>query len=1111
MTHGARLLQWALWLCLLLSAATAAVQCDEIWTQAIRSNSPVPAVINYPAPNPSFPEPLQAGDYYYDNNANWQIPANTIRTTVAPTARLFINGNLTIGANSRLNDTGVAEHFILVVSGSVTIQSGTRINGFILAGGAITLTDNVQIQGGITAKGALANFGATVQFDANALTRLQGGGLCSATLGCQTDNFSDGLLSEDWVTSRSSGTFTPAIVNGRLRLTQAVGNQSTSVTFQRLFPAADNLVIIEFDYFGWSPASGQGADGIAVILSDASVTPQPGAFGGSLGYAQKGPGTDCPNCPGFAGGWLGIGLDEWGNFSNPTEGRVGGPGFRRNAISIRGAQANQYRYLAGTAAGLSPPIDQRPSNTAAPGHRYRIVIDSRLSGQALVSVARDVRAGAGFQNLVEPFNALAQPGQGAVPENFFLSFTGSTGGSNNNHELDNVSICALRSLPVGVQIDHFEFDHSGQALTCQPETLTVRACLNADCSQLYTEPVTATLSPQLVPTGEWLGGHTINFSGGSTTVQLRRSTPGSVTVGVSGSVPGTRPLSTTLCRAGSGPKNTTSCTLNYASSGFVLEIPDGIANQPDSDVRLRAVRQSDATQACVPAFSDVTRTVQLWSDYITPDASSRPVSWPILVNEQAVSLSGTSPSSQVLTFNAAGEAVLQVNYADAGRVQLTARYQGSAATEDAGLVLQGAGQFSKRPYGLCVQTAADCAAGNASCPMFARAGESFPVVVSAHAWQDGAAAVCAMPVTPNFNLAGIALEHELLAPVDGIPGQLQPASYQHQRGLTGSTQIDALLTEVGVFRLTARPAPLSYLGMTIPPASSQPVGRITPDHFTLLYADITSGCSGFSYMGQEMDWSLDLQARAVSGQPTFNYVGDFARAAVQSDFVAENANNGVVLSNRLEPAGPTLQWLSGEASWQQTVVFGRSPTLDGPFQMMQFGLDFVDGDGIGLSGLDMNPGTSSDCALLGECSAIRLAGMQDIRYGRLALESAFGPEDEPLPLAFRAEYWDGERFVHNAADHCTQVTKTEDSLTTVEGPSTLSLDGVGGLLENGRFPAQTLYLNPPGLVNYWIIEYRVDPWLRDGGVNLDQNPQAEVFFGRYRGNPRRIYWREPLP
>src|SRR5690606_8134805 len=103
----------------------------------------------------------------------------------------------------------------------------------------------------------------------------------------------------------------------------------------------------------------------------------------------------------------------------------------------------------------------------------RITVDSRSAGSTLVSVERN--SGNGFVSLIAPFNAQNQVNQAPVPENFFLSLTGSTGGSTNIHELDNLSICALRSLPVGQQIDHFEFDYSGQALTCKPETFTIRA------------------------------------------------------------------------------------------------------------------------------------------------------------------------------------------------------------------------------------------------------------------------------------------------------------------------------------------------------------------------------------------------------------------------------------------------------------------------------------------------------------------------------------------------------------------------------------------------------------------------------------------------------------
>ena len=50
-------------------------------------------------------------------------------------------------------------------------------------------------------------------------------------------------------------------------------------------------------------------------------------------------------------------------------------------------------------------------------HLYRITIDSRVSGQALVSVERDTTgSGSSYATLIGAFNAMTAGGQAAVPE-----------------------------------------------------------------------------------------------------------------------------------------------------------------------------------------------------------------------------------------------------------------------------------------------------------------------------------------------------------------------------------------------------------------------------------------------------------------------------------------------------------------------------------------------------------------------------------------------------------------------------------------------------------------------------------------------------------------------
>ncbi|MFM5707260.1 DUF6701 domain-containing protein [Aeromonas veronii] len=1056
---------------------------------------------------------FSSGDYWIESLTMNQGTEIQIQGEV----RIFVKNTLELN-DAILNASGEGS-LLLFGYGGITLNGGSQINGYVYSDQRLTLNNSAIIRGRTTSR--------SLNMTDNSVINDQ---TFTPILGCFSDNFPGTVLSDKWVVKRTSGTFDPKIVSGRLRMTEASGNQATSATYQRLFPAANNLVEVTFRYYAWSPNWwNTGGDGLAVILSDATVTPQPGSFGGALGYAQRNNGT-----PGFAGGWLGVGLDEYGNFSNGNEGKVGGPGFRAQAIAIRGGVGSSYRYLAGTAANLNPKIDVSGTSSAQPGHLYRLRIDSRVAGRSMVSLDRD--SGLGFSNLVAPFDAMATAGQEQVPADFLLSLTGSTGGANNNHELDDIQICALRSNPIGVQIDHFQLDHSGQPLTCNPETVTVKACADAACTTLITDPVTATLS--LTPTSAsngWIGGNTVTFSGGSTTVQLRNNTPTAVTIGVSGSTPTTKPFSTTLCKAGAGTPSAAACTLNFADSGFFFDVPDTYSNQPQT-VTIKAVKKSDVTKLCVPGFASQTKSVKFWSSYITP--ASNPYNSQMSVNSSTIGASQGAATPLSLVFDAQGQSTITVKYPDAGKVQLDARYDGTGS--EAGLVMLGADQFVARPVGLCITPPqGGCAAGDSSCPVFKKAGEAFQVDIKAMAWEsanDGDICV-GNQTTPNFALSNIALGSTLVAPNPGINATLGTTAYNHVAAANSANSVSQTVSEVGVFRMTATPPANGYFNYTIPSAQSQPVGRFIPADFNLVSGDIVPACNAFSYMGQPFGVMLDVLARNTTGVQTRNYTGPFAKG--EAYISVANDKDGKSLSSRLRSLQP-LPWLDGRAalttgSSEFVRLSGTQP--DGPYKSLLFGLYMRDNDGDRtlIASPNFNDAVVGNCSGSG-CNARQIDSVPMKAYfGRLQAGTAAGLASAPLAIPLQMQYYEAGNWLQNKEDQCTQLSLANQGFTFLNPSHTFDAAtrelnlGAGRKIKLGlgsSAPGGDAALAKDGEILFHFakpdisvrIPYKVELakqpssplWLSDPTSANDGNLQGEAIFGSSRGNDRIIYRREVL-
>ncbi|OCA63165.1 MSHA biogenesis protein MshQ [Aeromonas piscicola] len=1050
---------------------------------------------------------LGDGDYFIDK---LNIDNVTIRLSGSGITRIFVNQDVTLFNTVNVNSNNQGS-LIWVNYGNMVLDNATTFYGYLYSDNKLTMNNYAAVYGRVTARYLIMDSQSSI--NETVLTPM---------LTCFADGFDSAQINPDsWVVAQRNSSTLPSVQNGRLRLTQNVTNQATSATFQRLFPGASNLVTVEFDQFAYKTSGTSGADGMAVVLSDATQTPQPGAFGGPLGYGFK------TGFSGFAGGWLGVGLDEYGNYAN--EGGNYNLGSRPQAVSIRGSGSGTsgYNYLAGTGSNLSPPVDSG-TNSNRP-HRYRITVDSRTAGSSLAKVERDT--GSGYSTLVGPINMASQAGQAAVPANFLLSLTGSTGSVTNFHEIDNVRICALRSNPVGVQIDHFQLDHSGQALTCNPETVTVKACADAACTTLITDPVTATLS--LTPTSAsngWIGGNTVTFSGGSTTVQLRNNTTTAVTIGVSGSTPTTKPFSSTLCKAGAGTPSAAACTLNFADSGFFFDVPDTYSNQPQT-VTIKAVKKSDVTKQCVPGFASQTKSVKFWSSYISP--ASNPYNSNMSVNNSVLGTSQGAATPVSLAFDAQGQSTITVNYPDAGKVQLDARYDGTGS--EAGLVMLGADQFVARPVGLCITPPQGvCAAGDSSCPVFKKAGETFQVDIKAMAWEsanDGD--ICTgNQATPNFVLSGIGLGSTLVAPNPGTNAVLGTTTYNHVAATNSINSVNQTVSEVGVFRMTATPPANGYFTYAIPSAQSQPVGRFIPADFNLVSGDIVPACNAFSYMGQPFGVALDVRARNLSGGQTQNYTGLFAKGSAYLS-VANN-KDGKSLSARLRSLS-ALPWVNGWSAFTGNSEFVRlsDTQQDGPYTSLLFGLYMKDNDGDKtlIASPDFNDAVAGNCSGAG-CNArlIDSVAMQ-VYFGRLLAGTGAGLASAPLAVPLQMQYYAAGNWQLNKLDQCTQFSLANQGFTFLNPGQTfdaasrdLSLGGnrkirlgLGSAAPGGE-SAQAKdgeilfqFAKPDISVR---IPYKVDLskqpsrplWLSDP-VTL----QGEAIFGSSRGNDRIIYRREVMP
>ncbi len=223
---------------------------------------------------------------------------------------------------------------------------------------------------------------------------------------------------------------------GALQLTTPAGSQVGMVLYKTPLATANGVTVTFTDatFNGSSP----GADGLAVFFTDASlpIPTVPGQPGGALGYGNAGG-------AGLASAYVGIGLDEYGNFSS-TAGGPGGPGRTPETIDVRGAASANYPYIGGylnasnVAASLPFNLDQ-PAATTRPANAPTVKVLLTAAGQLTVSI--DQHNGSGFVQYYTQ-SIVGVNGQPAVPANVYVGFSAGTGGLDNRHQVSGFSAVA---------------------------------------------------------------------------------------------------------------------------------------------------------------------------------------------------------------------------------------------------------------------------------------------------------------------------------------------------------------------------------------------------------------------------------------------------------------------------------------------------------------------------------------------------------------------------------------------------------------------------------------------------------------------------------------------
>lgn len=559
-------------------------------------------------------------------------------------------------------------------------------------------------------------------------------------------------------------------------------------------------------------------------------------------------------------------------------------------------------------------------------------------------------------------------------------------------------------IPVMSPLKHVELSGPATGLTCAPSTFTIRACGSTDCLTPYAQGLTGTVvvggSGTVASPGTSVA-FTIAPGQSSTTLALHVNRPpsnGVVPLSITGLSATASDSSALYCALGTSATGAAACNHQVTRSGFLLQVPNHVAEASGVTARITAIKSNADQSACVPAFTG-NKAITLSCTPMNPTSSSTPLrvaGLALNAGNSAAQACDANGRAVTLTFLSDGTTEAALAYADVGRMRLRATMHGTPGDPDAGMA--GEITFTVSPAGFLVErpeaSPGAILAGNAF-SLRVRAVNSLNAVTTGFGRIDTASG---HPVALSWALSeptGIGAQAGTLGGTGSASGTSLSAADFGQNGEV--TVTDLRWSEVGRGKVSAqlsRATGFLDSGQS-PTGQSTALGPFVPAYFE---PSLTAGCGSFSYSGQPLA-ALSVTARNVQGGVTRNFDGSGALLPVQASAIGWQIDATAAASGGLSGSGLSADRFTagvGQAGSPPSYTFNNK--LSTPLTVL-----------LGVSRSD------------GATSSQSITGNWPVRSGRLVLNDAYGSERTPLDMVIQAQHWSGRSWVINGADSCTRI------------------------------------------------------------------------------------------